>query len=82
MAARDHIWFHSMEVIMIDFKSISVGDKVDILFTDGDSLQGIIVSLDDDEESGLGEDGISIKTPDGQFIGIGESEVKDIILEQ
>ena len=63
---------------MIDYRRMNVGDKIDILCVDGDRLQGVLVSNDDEEESGLGECGISIHTSDGRYIGIGESEVASI----
>ena len=78
MGAEVLILCHNMEVTMIDFRKISVSNKVKVAFADGDSLEGIISSIDDEEESGLGECGISIHTSDGRYIGIGESEVESI----
>ena len=63
---------------MIDFTKINVGDKIQILFVDNEVMNARIVSTDDEEESGLGEDGISVITEDGRYIGIGNSEVDSI----
>ena len=51
-------------------------DDVRVVCTDGQVIVGDIVSVDDEEESGLGEPGISVMTSDGAFIGIGFSEIK------
>lgn len=49
-----------------------------IVCTDGQVIIGDVISVDDEDESGLGEIGISLFTPDGGFIGIGLSEIESI----
>jgi len=63
---------------MIDFRTISASDRVKVVCTDGEVIKGVISSIDDVEESGLGEDGISLHTEDGRYIGLGESEVESV----
>ncbi len=67
---------------MIDFRDYNPGDTVRITCVDGEVLNGEITSLDDEEESGLGEDGISIFTEDGRYIGIGKSEIESVEILQ
>lgn len=63
---------------MIEFSKIGASDKVMITCTDGEVIKGVISSIDDEEESGLEEAGISLHTEDGRYIGLGESEVESI----
>lgn len=51
---------------------------VEITCTDGQVIIGDIVSIDDEEESGLGEIGCSLFTPYGALVGIGLSEIQSI----
>lgn len=51
---------------------------IEITCTDGQMIVGNIVSVDDEEESGLDEIGCSLFTPDGAFVGVGISEIKSI----
>ena len=53
-------------------------DEVKITFTDGTFLIGVIDSVDDEEESELGELGLSVFTRDGGYVGIGQSEIEQI----
>jgi hypothetical protein len=48
---------------------------VEIVCLDGQILRGYINSIDDEEDSGLGEEGLSITTNEGLFVGIGQSEI-------
>ena len=57
---------------------IDVDSEVRIHFTDGQYVEGYIDSVDDEEESGLGEMGLSVFTRDGGYLGVGESEVERI----
>ena len=59
---------------------IDLDDEVRIHFTDGQYIEGIIDSVDDEEESELGEMGLSVFTRDGGYVGIGESEIDRIEL--
>ena len=54
--------------------------EVRIVCTDGQIIIGMLSSVDDEEESGLGEMGLSVFTRDGGYVGIGESEIKRIEL--
>ncbi len=63
---------------MINVWEYSPGDEVLIRFIDGEELIGIITSIDDEDESGLGEDGISISTREGRYVGLGQSEIVSI----
>lgn len=66
---------------MIDLvKYQDVDDEVKITFIDGTYLIGKIDQVDDEEESELGEMGLSIFTRDGGYVGIGQSEIKNIEL--
>jgi hypothetical protein len=61
----------------------NVDDEVRIDFTDGTYLIGKIDAIEDEEESELGEDGVAVFTPDGAYVGIGQSEIKNItVLER
>ena len=59
---------------------IDLDDEVRIHFTDGQYIEGVIDSVDDEEESELGEMGLSVFTRDGGYVGIGESEIDRIEL--
>lgn len=64
---------------MIDITQyVDVDEKVRITFLDGMYLEGYIESVEDAEESELGELGLSFWTDDGTFMGIGQSEIKKI----
>ena len=52
--------------------------EVRIVCTDGQIIIGMLSSVDDEEESGLGEIGCSLFTPDGAYIGVGLSEIESI----
>lgn len=61
----------------------NVDDEVRIDFTDGTYLIGKIDAIEDEEESELDEDGVAVFTPDGAYVGIGQSEIKNItVLER
>lgn len=55
-----------------------IDDEVRIDLTGNCYIIGKIVSIDDEEDSGLGEDGISIITPDGGYVGLAQSEIVKI----
>ena len=69
---------------MIDVKDLirayESENDAKIICTDGQVVVGDVVSVDDDDESGLGEIGISLFTPDGDFVGVGLSEIESIEL--
>lgn len=64
---------------MIDFDKIQESDKVKITCVDSEEITGVIVAIDDEEESDIGEIGITVATKDGKHIIIGESEIKEIV---
>ena len=47
--------------------------ELKITFMDGMYILGKIISVDDEEDSELGEPGL---TPEGRFVGLGDSEIK------
>ena len=57
---------------------IGIEEEVRITFTDGQYIIGHIDSVEDEEESELGEPGISVFTQDGMYVGVGESEIDSI----
>lgn len=59
---------------------VDIDEEVRVDFVDGEYLIGKINSVDDEEESGLGEMGISMFTRDGRYIEIGESEIQSMQL--
>lgn len=59
-------------------KYIDIEEKVRITFTDGMYTDGYIESIDDEEESGITEPGISFWTDDGDYLEIGQSEIDNI----
>ena len=64
---------------MIDYSEIErIEGRARITCIDGQVIIGTIVSVDLEDESGLGEAGISVMIDHGQFIEIGESEVRSI----
>lgn len=54
---------------------------INVECTDGQIITGILLSIDDEEESGLGEMGITINTPYGRIVGIAESEIEAIRIQ-
>ncbi len=58
---------------------IDVDDPVEILFADGTTMLGIIASVEDEEESGLGERGLSFVS-EGRIFGLAESEIESITI--
>lgn len=64
---------------MIDLTDfIDIEEQVKITFTDATYLICKIDNVDDEEESGIGEMGLSVFTPDGNYVEIGQSEIKSI----
>ena len=63
---------------MVNVWNYNPGDLVKVVCTGGDIIEGEITSIDDEEESGLGEDGISVMTKDKSWIGIAQSEITSI----
>ncbi|MGI6721458.1 MAG: hypothetical protein ACOX4I_02690 [Anaerovoracaceae bacterium] len=64
---------------MIDLtKFQGIDSEVRVTFTDGTSIVGRIDGVDDEEESELGEIGISFFGRDGGYFGFGQSEIADI----
>ena len=69
---------------MIDVKRLveayeHEGD-VKIICDDGESFVGDVVSVDDEDDSGLGEIGITMFTEDGVVLGLGLSEIDEVVL--
>ena len=52
--------------------------KLKINLTDGAYIIGKIVSVDDEEDSGLGEPGVTIPYAGGGFVGLGDSEIQKV----
>lgn len=67
---------------MIDLRELARyenGDEeVEIVCIDGQSVIGMPGEVDDEEDSGLGEPGITVYLPDGGAMGIGISEISSI----
>lgn len=63
---------------MINVWEYSDCDRLKVRCLDGEVIEGELTSVDDEEESGLSEDGISIFTKSGRYIGIGQSEIESI----
>ena len=81
MEVRDLIWFQLRGAILIRVTDyLDVDSEVRIHFTDGQFIEGVIDSVEDEEESELGEMGLSVFTRDGGYVGIGESEIERIEL--
>lgn len=80
MAAKDHIYILLRGMIMINTITLinRIGEHVRITCIDGQIIEGILDSVDDEEESGLGEEGVSISTPYGAWVGVGRSEIRSI----
>ena len=57
---------------------IDVDERVRVTFIDGVYTDGHIESIDDEEESEIGEPGISFWTDDGMYLEIGQSEIDKI----
>lgn len=57
---------------------IDVENEVRVIFEDNSSIVGRIGTVEDEEESGLGEIGITLYTSDGGYLGIGQSEIQSI----
>lgn len=55
-----------------------IDGEVRVELTDGRYFTGIISSIDDEEDSGFGEDGISIETLRGEYIGLRQGEIARI----
>ena len=60
---------------MISFEGLDVSDYVIITCVDGERLQGTIISMEDEEESGIGEIAVIIATNDKRHVVIGRSEI-------
>lgn len=63
---------------MINIWAYSNASEILITCIDGEKLEGIIVCLDDEEDSEMGESAICIEAKDGRHIEIGESEISSI----
>lgn len=61
---------------MVDYQDVD--GLVRVHFTNGQYIDGRISSVDDEEESGLGEMGISLFAMDGGYLGLAESEIESI----
>ena len=53
-------------------------DEIKITCTDGQVIEGQPGEVDDEEDSGLGEPGITLYSSDGGWMGIGLSEIESI----
>ncbi len=69
---------------MIDLRELARyenGDEeVKIVCIDGQSIIGMPGEVDDEEDSGLGEPGITIYLTGGGLVGVGLSEIRSISL--
>ena len=67
---------------MIDLRELAQyqysTNDIRITCVDGQVIEGQPGEVDDEEESGLGEPGISLYLPDGGWVGIGLSEIESI----
>ena len=64
---------------MIDLASFQFESRqIRITCVDGQILDGHVLSVDDAEESGFGELGITIATDYGRYVGVGLSEIQTI----
>ncbi len=63
---------------MIDFKEVDISDQVVITCVDGERLEGVVISLEDDEGSGIGELAVIIAANGKRHIVIGQSEITSI----
>lgn len=67
---------------MIDLRELArfenADEEIRIDCIDGQSIIGMPGEVDDEEESGLDEPGITIYLPDGGLVGIGLSEIDSI----
>lgn len=62
---------------------VDTENKIKVEFIDGASVVGFIESVDDEEESELGEPGLTLNAEDGSYIGIAQSEIQNItVLEK
>lgn len=62
---------------------VDTENKIKVTFVDGTSVVGFIESVDDEEESELGEPGITLNAEDGPYMGIAQSEIQSItVLEE
>ena len=62
---------------------VDTENKIKVEFIDGTSVVGFIESVDDEEESELGEPGLTLNAEGGAYIGIAQSEIKNItVLEK
>lgn len=55
-----------------------IENEIRITCIDGQQIVGKIDNIDDEEESGFGEVGISMTTRDGRFVGVRQSEIENI----
>ena len=69
---------------MIDLRELAKyenGDEeIKIVCTDGHVIIGLPDSVDDEAESGIGEPGITVCTPNGTPVVIGLSEISSVSL--
>lgn len=59
---------------------LDVGERVRVTFIDGKHIIGHIESVDDEEESEIGEPGISFWADDGTYFELGQSEIDSITI--
>ena len=65
-------------MISVRLATRHVDEHVHVICTDGQIVEGFLESVDDEEESGLGEPGISLTTSYGSFVGIPLNEIRSI----
>lgn len=67
---------------MIDLRELAQfqysEEPIEVLCVDGTSLVGMAGEVDDEEESGLNEPGITLYLRDGGWVGIGLSEIESV----
>lgn len=79
MEKMEHILFQLKVIIMIDITNYKdIDEEVIITCIDGQVLMGTIGAIEDEEESGLGELGLTLYSENGGYIGIGQSEIDKI----
>ena len=65
-------------MISIERAMSQIDNNVRVICTDGQIIEGLLESVEDEEESGLGELGIIMMTPYGRCVAIPLSEIQSI----
>lgn len=70
--------YHTRGLTMINLWEYQPEDKICITCIDREIIIGVVTDVQDEEESGFGEDTINVLTPDGKWIGVRNSEITRI----